>query len=233
VAGFTRKQLKSKDAFVTEVGGQLEFFAEHRNQVIIGAALAVAGVLGVISYNQWQGRREIGARAALNSAVRMFHGSVTTDNRPGFVTYTTSGERQRRSSEALQEVIDEYGGRVEAAGAAYYLALLDIEQDKMDEAKGRLKIAIDDADENYQSLARLSLADLLSRLGESSEAEAEYRALVDNPTRVVPATTAKLSLARHLAKTDVPAARTLLEELMAEPGPLSVAASATLRRLGG
>ena len=233
MAGFTRKQLKSKDAFVTEVGEQVAFFSQHRNQVIIVAALAVAGVLGGISYKQWQDRRGVGARAALNEAVRQFHGSVTTDSRPGFVTFTTSGERYRRSGEALQEVIDEYGGRAEAGAAEYYLALLDIEQDKKDEAKNRLRVAIDKASNEYQSLARLSLADLLSRLGEATEAESEYQALIDNPSNVVSAARAKLSLARHLSKTDVAAARTLLEELMAEPGPLSVAASTTLRRLGG
>ncbi len=233
MAGFTRKQLKTKDAFVTEVGEQVEFFAEHRKQVIIVAALAVAGILGGISYKQWQDRRGVGARVALNDAVRMFHGSVTTENRPGYVTYTTSGERYRRSGEALQGVIDEYGGRGEAGAAEYYLALLDIEQGNMDEAKGRLRVATDKSNDLYQSLARLSLADALSRVGEASEAESEYRALVDNPTSVVPVSRAKLALAAHLAKSDPAAARTLLEELMAEPGPVSVAASTALRRLGG
>ena len=85
----------------------------------------------------------------------------------------------------------------------------------------------------YRSLARLSLADVLSRVSEASEAESEYQALVENPTSVVPVSRAKLALARHLAKTDLAAARTLLEELMAEPGPVSVAASTALRRLGG
>ena len=232
MAGFSRKQLKSKDAFVTELGEQVAFFASHRNQVVLVAALAVAGLLGGISYKQWQERRSAEARAALHAAVRLFHGSVTTENRPGFVTYTTSGERYRRSGEALQGILDEYGGRDQAGAAEYYLALLDIEQDKKDEAKGRLNSAVDKSDGEYESLARLSLADLLSRTGDTSGAEAEYQQLIDNPTNVVPASRAKLSLARHLAKTDTAAARTLLEELMAEPGPLSVAASTTLRRLG-
>ena len=232
MANFTRRQLK-QDKFVEEVGHQVEWFSAHRRPVIIGAAAALAVVIGSVWYVGHQRSRAEEARVELQKAVRLFSGSVTTESRPGFITFATTGERERRVSEAFDKVRADYPGSDAAGASDYYLALLDLEQEKLDEAQPKLEAAIDGADREYASLARLTLASVLANKGDLAGAREIYERLIDSPTRVVPAERAKLELARKIAASDPEGARSLLLELAAEGGAVGVAANQELRSLPG
>ncbi len=229
MAGFTRKQLK-QDKFVEGVGHRLEYFQEHRKTLIGAAVLIVAGIVGVTSWMGYQQRRDASARVALQEAVRLFHGTVTTEQRVGYITYATTGERMRRTTEALENVRDEYSGRNEGVGSLYYLALLEIEQDKLDEAQQLLEQAMSGSGV-YSGLARLTLAQSLGRQGEIDAAREHYQYLIDHPSGVVSSDRAKLELGRLLVDHDPEAAKPLLEELIANPGPAAGAATAALREI--
>ena len=82
-------------------------------------------------------------------------------------------------------------------------------------------------------LARLALADSLAQQDKTDEARKEYEQLIQHPDAAVPKERAQLQLARMLAESDPEAAKPLLEELMAQPGPVSVAAGTTLRQIQG
>ncbi|MBI1358488.1 MAG: tetratricopeptide repeat protein [Acidobacteria bacterium] len=232
VSEFSRKQLKH-DQFVEEVGHAYGFYATHKQPILIGGAVLLALIVGLTSYFGYSERREAEAGKALDEAVKLYYGTVTTEQRVGYVTFTTSGERYRRTTEALEKVETDFSGTETAAAADYYLALLEIEQQMHDEAAKRLEGVIGKADESYSSLARLTLANLLAQQGEMDKAKPYYQALIDHPTPVVPASRAKLEMARAMVKSDPAGARTLLEELMAEPGPVGAAAGVALRSIPG
>ena len=231
MAEFSRKQLK-QDRFAEVVGREVALFQRHKTSITIAAVAVIAAILGGYSYSAYRAQQAMEAKAAFMSAVRLYGGVVTTEPRPGFITYTTASERQRRVTEALEGILNDFPNREEAAGAYYYLGLLDIEQQKDDEAKADLEQAIAKGGE-YASMARLVLADLQGRSGQIEEAKKHYQALIDNPSGLVPKERAQLALARMLADKDPEAAKPLLEELMAQPGAVSVAASTTLRRIQG
>lgn len=232
VSEFSRKDLKH-DQFIEEVGHFYGFYRNHKQTVLIGAAVIVALIVGVSSYFGYRERQRAQAAAALEEAVRLYHGVVTTEQRTGYVTFTTSGERYRRTTEAMEKVKSEFAGAPAAAAADYYIALLEMEQQENDAARNRLEGVIGQADETYGSLARLTLAGLLAEAGDIEGAKKHYQALIDNPTAVVPAARAKLEMARSMVSSDPVGARALLEELMGEPGPVGAAAGVALREIPG
>jgi hypothetical protein len=231
VAEFSRKKLK-QDRFAQVVGQEVALFQKHRTAITIAAVVIVAAILGGYSYQAYRERVADEASTQFLAAVRLYHGVVTTEQRPGFITFTTSGERQRRCTEAFEQVIKDYSGRDEAVGARYYLGLLDLEQGKFPEGEEKLKEAMNDGGP-YGALARLSLADALADQGKADDARKEYQYLIEHPTPIVPKERAQLQLARMLADTDPAAAKPILEELMAQPGPVSVSAGTTLRQIQG
>jgi predicted negative regulator of RcsB-dependent stress response len=231
VADFSRKKLK-QDRFAEVVGQEVALFQRHKTSITIAAVAIIAAIVGGYSYGAYRTRAAEAAQNALWDAVRLYHGVVTTEARPGRVTFTTSGERQRRTTEAFEAVIRDYAGSDEAAGARYYLALLDVEQEKLDEAQAKLQQAIAEGGP-YGGLARLVLAETLADQGKVDDARKEYEALISNPTATVPKERAQLALARMLAEKDPEAAKPILEELMAQPGAVSVAAGTTMRQIQG
>jgi hypothetical protein len=231
VSQFSRKKLK-QDRFAEVVGQEVALFQRHRTTITIVAVALIAAIVGGYSYASYRQRAAQEATDALLSAIRLYHGAVTTEPRPGRITFTTSGERLRRTTEALEGVIQDYSGTDEATGARYYLGLLDIEQEKYDEAQQKLEQAISDGGP-YAGLARLVLADALAERGQVDDARKHYDALIQNPTETVPKERAQLALARMLVDHDPEAARPILEELMAQPGAVSVAAGTTLRQIEG
>lgn len=229
---YSRKELKH-DPFVEEVGHQVEYFREHKTLIISVVVAIIVAIVGGSYYYSHQQERAAEARQALADAIRQYHGTVTLESRPGFVTFTTTSERVRVVTEAFDAILEEFPGRTEATAAQYYLGLLDIEQGKQEEARAKLEPIVDASDEVYASLARLALADLLARMGETEAAREHYQYLAENPTSVVPAARAKLALGRFLAEVDPEEARPVLEELLNEPGPAAAAAGAALRELQG
>jgi predicted negative regulator of RcsB-dependent stress response len=232
VAKFTRKTLK-QDRFAEEVTHGVEYVSEHRRKVItiiVAAVVAVVATTGWLSYSRNRAEK---AQEALAEAINQFHGVVDTEERVGFVTFSTTIERFREVTTDLEGVITEYSGRPEADQAGYYLALLEIEQGKLTEARDRLAAVAGRGDEETAALARLVLGDLLAREGKLEEAKTELQRVVDKPTRAVPKERAQLALARAMAKAEPEKAKEILQELMANPGPVSVAAGVTMRQLEG
>ena len=230
MANINRKSLKH-DRFVEEVGRDIQYFREHRTTIIVGLAVAVVAIVGGAWYYSNQQSQRLNSMAALQEAAVMFSRPVSVDPQPGMQAFVTSGERMREVTAALEKVKTDFPGTEAAAAADYYYALFDIETEDYAAAKTKLQSAIAGADEEYASLARLALADVLAAEGDVAGARAEYEKLVNSPTAVVPASRAKLALARTIAKTDPAAARALLQELVDATGPASTIAAQELRTL--
>ncbi|MCB1018743.1 MAG: tetratricopeptide repeat protein [Acidobacteria bacterium] len=206
---FSRKKLK-QDRFAEVVGQEVAVFQRHKTPIIVGAVAIIAAIVGGFSYMTYRQTVAEEAAQAFLGAVRLYHGAVTTEPRPGRITFTTTGERERRVTEGFDAVIRDYPGRDEASGAQYYLGLLAVEKGDFDQARPKLDAAIK-AGGNYAGLARLVLADTYAQQGNVDEARKVYEALIANPTEIVPKERAKLALARMLVdKKDTDAAKPIL-----------------------
>jgi len=230
VANINRKYLK-QDKFVQEVGRDIEYFTEHRTTILVGLAVAVIVIVGGGWFYSHQQSQRLDSMAALQEAAVMFSRPVSVDPQPGMQAFVTSGERMREVTAELEKVKTGFPGTEAAAAADYYYALFDMEAEDYAAAKTKLQSAISGADSEYASLARLAMADVLVAEDDVAGARAEYEKLVSSPTTVVPASRAKLALARTIAKSDPAGARSLLQELVDTTGPASTIAAQELRKL--
>ena len=230
MARISRKSLK-KDEIRDELAGSVGYLVEHRNQVIIAAALAIAIGAGLAFYLGHRRTQRAEARKALQDAIELFHGQVTTEPRIGMISFTTTIERRTRTTEAFENVKQQLPGTPEVDAAEYYLALLDVEQEKYQEAQQKLETAIQCDDAEIAAVARLALAEVYGRLEKDSEAREQYQYLVDHPTRMVPKERAQLALARFLIPHEPQRSKEILNELVQKPGALGAAATAAQREL--
>ena len=232
MARISRKDLK-KDEIRDELAGSVGYLVEHRNTVIIAAVLAIVIGAGLAFYLGHRRTQKAEARKALQDAIELFHGEVNTEQRIGMITFTTTIERRTRTTEAFEGVKQQYAGTPEADAAEYYLALLDVEEEKYQEAQTKLETAIKSSDAEVAGTARLALAEVYGRLEKTTEAQEQYQYLVDHPTRMVPKERAQLALARFLIPREPAKAKEILNELMLKPGVLGGAATAALREFSG
>ena len=231
MARLRRKDLK-RDRFVEEVTHQVEYFSGHRKQIIgAGVAFVVLLVAGV-GYWTYATKRAASSMAALQEAVDLFHGVVTTDEAPGIKTFATESDRIDQVTRALDAVMLDYAGTVAGAGATYYSGLLDREQGNIAEAQSHLEQAARGKGSEYPALARLALGSLLFDQGDAEAAREHFRALVENPTRTVSRDRASIEMARTYMESDPQQARELLKAIQDESGPASQLAAILMERLG-
>jgi predicted negative regulator of RcsB-dependent stress response len=213
----TRKQLK-KDKFAQEVGHTVEFLGEHKRQFILygGVALALVIIVAGLFYH---GKRQHAVRQrALYSAMETMNAPVGPSPAAGIQSFATQDEKNQAVAKALTGLASAYPGSAEQSIAQYFLGTIAAGQGRIDEAVKLLSQAAGSSNEDYASLAKLTLAEVYGSQGKTSEAEKLLRPLIAKPTVLVPKVQASLTLARLLAPSKPDEARKLLEPLRTTPG---------------
>ena len=233
MARISRKQLKT-DRFREKVGDSVEYVASHRNRFIVWIAIVILLLAVGFGYQQHEQAQSISARHRLQEAINMFHGSVDTEERIGELTFPTSTTKYNQTTEAFEEIVADFSDRTEGQVARYYLALLEIEQEKHADAGTRLESLVADGPEaEVGALARLALVDLYARQEQDDKARTHYQHLIAQPTRLVPKERSQLAYGRYLIEKSPEEAAEVLTELTSQPGPWAVAAGAALRSIDG
>jgi tetratricopeptide (TPR) repeat protein len=165
----TRKELKS-DKFALEVGHTVEYVSEHRSQFvrygsIAAAVLAVA--LGIYLYTRYRH----GARQdALKSALRIQDAQVNTASGNEYIlTFPNQAEKDKAAVKAFNDIISRYDGSDEAAIAHYYMGVIYADQGKPNDAEREFRNVADSGNDNYASLAKLSLSQILQAIGKQAD----------------------------------------------------------------
>jgi predicted negative regulator of RcsB-dependent stress response len=230
VARITRKQLKS-DKFAQEVGLTVTFFEEHQKEIVrYGAIVAVVGLL-FAGYLYYQ-RKQHGVREeALTKAIQVQETPVgpSAGGGRGFPT------QEAKDQEALRVFTDlrnKYAGSGEGEIAEYYLGAIRADQGKLGEAEKSFQEAAQKSDQNYASLARLSLAQIYFADGRTDLGERTLRELIAKPTIFVSKEQAAITLARYLTPKKPAEARKLLDPLRNVPGPVGQVALQAYGELG-
>lgn len=211
MARITRKELK-QDVLAQEVSRTYEFLQINRDRLILGVAALGIVLLGAGGgYLLWE-KRTASANEALARAQRTYHAKVE----PPAPSSSPSGARtitldfsqtpsfpseKEKNSAALKEflaVAQKHSWLKPGKIARYYTGLCQADLGNFGEAEKELNAAIQSGDSNVSSLARLALANTVSREGKNSEAEQLYRYLVEHPSPGVPVMTAQLALADYL-----------------------------------
>jgi hypothetical protein len=197
-----RDEIK-QDEFASGLEKSFEWVAAHRDEVRIGAGVAVVllAAAGAVAYFQGQRARE--ADRAFRDALTTFEAPVASELPPGTAppagqVFATAEEKYKTAAAAFEGVERRYGSSKTALRAKYYAALSRIELGQYPEAEKALRELQSKGAGLEPELARVALANLYRRSGQTDKAVEAYRGLATNPSANVPRDFALLSAAQTL-----------------------------------
>jgi len=220
VARITRKELKT-DNFALEIGHTVDFFEEHRTEIVRYAAVAIAVAAIVVLIFVYRSHQQTVRQEALSKALALQEAPVGQAVQGAPISFPTQDAKDKETTKAFSELASKYSGTDEGYIAEYYLGCTAADQGKLGEADKRFSSVADSAGKKYASLAKLALGQLYFAEGKPGDGEKTLRSLMDKPTVFVSQDQAAIVLARMLAPTKPAEARKLLDPLRAKPGPVS------------
>ena len=224
MARITRKELKT-DKFALEVEHTVDFFEEHRTDIIrYGGAAVVVVALAILIY-WYRGHQHTIREDALAHAFSVEEAPVTVTPPPGAsLSFPTQAAKDAEGVKVFSEVAAKYSGTDEGYIAEFYLGSIEADQGKLSEAEKRFSSVAENANAKYASLARFALGQVYFAEGKTDLGAKTLRELIDHPTIFVSKDQATLTLAKLLEPTKPAEARTLLDPLRAKPGAVGQAA---------
>jgi predicted negative regulator of RcsB-dependent stress response len=220
VARITRKELKS-DKFALEVGHTVDFFEEHRTEIVRYGAVALAVAALVVLIFVYRNHQHVVRQDALAKAMAVEEAAVGQASPGATLTFPTQEAKDKEAVKAFSELAAKYSGTDEGYIAEYYLGCTAADEGKLGEADKRFGAVADSAGKKYASLAKLSLGQVQFAEGRLDLGEKTLRSLMADPTVFVSKDQAAVVLAKLLAHTKPAEARKLLDPLRAKPGPIS------------
>ena len=229
-----REEIK-QDEFASGLEKAIAWIAGHKDEVRIGAGAAVVLLAAAGAVGYFQGQRAREADRAFRDAVTTFEAPVASElppeaARPAAQVFATAEEKYKTAAAAFEGVERRFGSSRTALRAKYYAALSRIELGQYPEAEKALRELQSKGAGLEPELARVALANLYRRSGQTDKAVEAYRGLATNPSANVPRDFALLSAAQTLedAKRWVEARATYRQVF--EEFPASVYASAARAR---
>ena len=229
-----KKQIK-EDEFKSAVVHAFDWSKLHSAEVRITAAVAVilAVVLGAVGYFQGEKRKE--AEQGFAEAIETFSASVSAPLEAparGTKSFATALEKYTQAAAAFDGLARKFPSRPEGLRARYLAALSRIEIGQYPEAETALtEIAADRrAFALEPALARLALAEMYRRAGQTDKAVAAFRELAADTTSALPRDAALMSLAGTLEDAKRLAEARASYKRLSEEFPESVYAPEARRR---
>lgn len=220
----TRKDLRT-DKFAVAVEHNVEYVAEHRGQIIRLVAIALAVILIAAGIFYYRNTQQEARQAKLAEAIQIQEAPIIPNAaQNGALSFPNDQAKRDAAIKAFSSVVAEHPGSREGLIAEYYLACIAADAGNLAEARKHFQSVSDSSDKEYASLAKLSLAEVDYNDNKPADGEKLLRDLIANPTIMVSADQATVSLARHLAKTKPAEARKLLEPLTGKPTAASQSA---------
>jgi hypothetical protein len=197
-----REEIK-QDEFRSGLETAVEWVVAHKDEVRIGAGVAVvlAAAVGAVVYFQSQRSREAGR--AFQDALATFEAPVASELAPGAPrpagqVFATAEEKYKTAAAAFEGVERRFGSSNLALRAGYFAALSRIQLGQYPEAEKALQEVESKGTGLDQDLARIALANLYRRSGQTDKAVEAYRRLAADPSSNMPRDFALMSAAQTL-----------------------------------
>jgi predicted negative regulator of RcsB-dependent stress response len=227
------KKVVKNDEFKEQVWHGVDFLTHHTADLKKYGAIALA-VLLVAGGSYWFIHHQAEVREeALAAALKIDDATVGPNEQAANLHYATQTEKDQATQKAFADVATKYHGTQEGAIAGLNLGQEAADHGDLAGAEKYLKDVVDSAPPAYASLGVLSLAQLYTIEGKTSDAEKILDNLIKNPTITVSKDEAQLALAKVKAKSDPDGARKILESLRTERTAISKAAMSALGELSG
>jgi hypothetical protein len=197
-----REEIK-QDEFRSGLETAIQWVTTHKDEVRIGAGVAVVllAAVGAVTYFQSQRSRE--ADRAFQDALATFEAPVASDLAPGAPrpagqVFATAEEKYKTAAAAFEGVERRFGSSNLALRAGYFAALSRIQLGQYPEAEKALQEVESKGTGLDQDLARIALANLYRRSGQTDKAVEAYRRLAADPSSNMPRDFALMSAAQTL-----------------------------------
>lgn len=183
-----RHEIKT-DKFLDTAFTIQDYLAKHIRPILftIGAALIIT--IGWFSVSWFIDSREAAAAESLSAALRNFKetninfSALAMQQSP---TTDVSDEDIAKAETELQAVVDNHGGTAGAVIARFYLGLLNLSRDELDEAKKNLQEVVNSQHPFYRDLASSQLGGLFEKQGDYEKACEIYRRMADSGSEEFP-----------------------------------------------
>jgi hypothetical protein len=201
-----KKELKEQikqDEFASGLEQAASWASTHRDELRIGVGVAVVllAAVGAVGYFQSQRARE--ADRAFRDALTTFEAPVTAEiapgaDLPGGQVFATAEDKYKTAAAAFEGVERRFGSSKAGQRAKYYAALARTQLGQYPEAEKALTEIQQKQSGLEAELARLALADLYRRSGQTDKAVEAYRGLASKGSADLPRDFALLSAAQTL-----------------------------------
>jgi len=207
-----RKDLK-QDPLVAAERGVEHFVGTHRSQVTQYGLAALAILLVGGGYWIYSSRQATARQEALREARRPLTAVVGQPATPPNLSFATKEEQDKAVTASFTKLADQYPGSTEGSIARMYLAAQALDRGETDKAVSLYREVADNAPKEFESSAKLALAQVLWGQGKTEEGKKLLDELIKNPTAFVSSDQASLTLARLQLRSNPEEARKLLEQL--------------------
>jgi predicted negative regulator of RcsB-dependent stress response len=211
----TRHELKEQlqhDAFKDNVDVAVGYVATHRQQVVRYAVIAlVIAVIAGVSYGVYR-YQKTQREQALQSAMAIVEAPVAAQPDGFGKSFATQQAKDDASMKALSDVAARYSGTDQGEAARYYLAGLQVGNQKYAEAERNFK-AVSDSGSQFAALAKVGLAELYVGQGRVDQAKTLLQDLAAHPTPMVSKEQATILLASALKTEDPKRSKQLADSL--------------------
>ena len=196
---YTRHQLK-EDKFAQAITDQVHWTVEHRNILIIAAAILLVAVLGgYFAWEQMQ-RKDDQASMALGAALRTYNAPLRDAQQPlppDMKSFGSAKERSQAAQKEFQKVADDFTSTRNGKYALYLSGVTSIEAGDAKTGEETLKKVADLGDKDLSVLGKFALASLYASQNKDADVVKMYRDVIQADANTVPKTTAQLELASY------------------------------------
>lgn len=217
MARITRKELKT-DKFALEVEQTVDFFEEHRQDLVRYGGIALAVAVLIVGYTFYSRHQHAKREAALYHAIQVEEAPVGPPMPGQNINFPTQEAKDQVALKEFSDVYSAWPSSSEGEIAQYYIGSIYADEGKLAQAEKSFKEVAEKGNAQYASLAKLSLAQIYFADGRDSQGQAVLQELIDHPTIFVSKPQAQITLARFLMLKNPAEARKLLEPLRTQVG---------------
>lgn len=213
----TRKELKKDEVRETLAHGA-DAILEHQTATIYLLVIAIIAAVAVFGWKTYTERQTVKASAAFDDAMKTFQSPLISAGQPpipGETAYSDDKMKYTDAEEKFAAVASKYPHTRPGHLSNYYAALSLEKLDKNNEAKTRLESLAGGTDD-FAAMARLELAALCDRMGQSEEAVKLYQQLINKPSVLAPKAVVMLALAQHYQQKEPAKAAQLYTQIKSD-----------------
>jgi predicted negative regulator of RcsB-dependent stress response len=166
----TRQELKTQDEITSSLKSFSELVETRKKEFLIGIAVLIVIIVGIIGWRAYAGRRDAAASVQLAAVITAFEDSTIKPDKA----------RYEKSAVEAQKTIETYGSTSAGLMARYYLAMSQERLGDEATAEKNLQDVVDRGDSSIKGIAQYALARIQAQHGGSEKAIENLKKLYDS-----------------------------------------------------